>query len=203
MPEVDDPLADLDRALSAAADALVRLPPEQWAAMCREEADELIAMKQLFDVEGWPRSYPPERLLGYRIMEIIAERYPAFASDPAGEAWGPRRVAPDTIDKVAEKHDTKGTITFGSGEFIGTRKSDGTDREQRDDARRKYEAVIGAAQAQFSFQGRDVGKAWQDLRDRWGRELPEVKSAAARVDSPHPLVSTRSAPVGIRSAPDI
>jgi hypothetical protein len=50
-----------------------------------EEAADLRTMRQVFDVAGWPESYPPERWIGNGVMEIIAERYPAFAADAAGK----------------------------------------------------------------------------------------------------------------------
>ena len=85
--------------------------------------------------------------------------------------YGEDQATHDTIAKALEKHDTYGTITHGRGEFIGTTKTDGTDREQRDDARSQYEAIIRDAQAQPAFEGRDVGKIWDDLRARWGGSL--------------------------------
>ena len=93
--------------------------------------------------------------------------------------YGDNQATHDTIAKALEKHDTQGTITFGHGDFIGTTKQDGTDREQRDDARRQYEAIIRDAQGQSAFAGRDIGKIWDDLRSRWGGELsPQVSGAS-------------------------
>ena len=85
--------------------------------------------------------------------------------------YGEDQATADAVDKVAGQHDTQASFTFGKGEFIGTSKGDGTDREQRDDARRQYEAIIADAQAGSAFEGRDVGKIWDDLRARWGGEL--------------------------------
>lgn len=49
----------------------------------------------------------------------------------------------------------------GRGEFIGTEKQDGTDAEQRADARRIYEELIG------KHGGEGVSAKWQGLRDRY------------------------------------
>ena len=95
--------------------------------------------------------------------------------------YGDDQATHDTVAKALEKHDTHGTLTFGHGEFIGTTKSDGTDREQRDDARSQYEAIIRDAQGQPAFAGRDVGKIWNDVRGRWGGSLsPQVSLEQAK-----------------------
>lgn len=91
MSSADDTLTDLVVALNAAADALVRLPPEEFAAMCREEALALQSMREHFDALGWPTpdegGYPPESVLGRRIVELAVARHPGWAPlDPAGEA---------------------------------------------------------------------------------------------------------------------
>lgn len=88
--------------------------------------------------------------------------------------YGTDQATADAVDAIAGKHGSQAHFTFGAGEFIGTTKEDGTDREQRDDARAQYEAVIGAPAAGAAFPGRDVAAVWQDLRDRWGRELSET-----------------------------
>jgi hypothetical protein len=85
--------------------------------------------------------------------------------------YGDDQATHDTVAKALETHDTQGSITFGHGAFIGTAKQDGTDREQRDDARSQYEAIIRDAQGQSTFEGRDIGKIWDDIRARWGGEL--------------------------------
>jgi hypothetical protein len=85
--------------------------------------------------------------------------------------YGEDQATADAVDKAAGKHDTQAGFTFGNGAFIGTTKQDGTDREQRDDARRAYEAIIRHPEAGAAFQGRDVNQIWQDIRGRWGGEL--------------------------------
>jgi hypothetical protein len=81
-----DRLAQLDRALAQAADALAELSPGEWDRLCREEAADLVATHQYFETFGYPDAFPPERVLGHRILEIFAARYPALAQDPAGSA---------------------------------------------------------------------------------------------------------------------
>lgn len=53
------------------------------------------------------------------------------------------------------------SFTAGRGEFIGTEKSDGTDAEQRADARRIYSRLVE------STGGRDIAAKWEGLRDRY------------------------------------
>ena len=95
--------------------------------------------------------------------------------------YGEDQATHDTVAKALETHDTQGTITFGQGSFIGTTKTDGSDREQRDDARSAYEAIIRDPQSQSAFAGRDIGKLWDDIRSRWGGSLSpqEVTNASA------------------------
>jgi len=74
----------------------------------------------------------------------------------------------DTIDKIQKTSTQYGTqvyVTRGSGEFIGTTKEDGTDREQRDDARRVYEETIRSI-ADTGRMG-DLAGVWKDVRDHW------------------------------------
>ena len=59
----------------------------------------------------------------------------------------------------------------GDGEFIGTvalsdaktwtKKEDGTDREQRDDARKQYERVIRTIADSGALEGQDIGSTWK------------------------------------------
>jgi hypothetical protein len=52
-------------------------------------------------------------------------------------------------------------LQHGQGEFIGTDKEDGTDREQRDSARAVYESVIERSPV------RDANKVWKEVSDSW------------------------------------
>ena len=78
----------------------------------------------------------------------------------------------ETLNKVGET--AKGlnaemAWTAGKGEFIGTQKQDGTDREQRDDARQAYEAEISQS------AGSEARPVWEELRDRWTKRLEQSR----------------------------
>lgn len=76
----------------------------------------------------------------------------------------------ETLDKatgVARDQGAELAWTAGKGEFIGTKLESGTDREQRDDARRAYEEEISVA------AGGEAGHVWEELRDRWTRRLEQ------------------------------
>jgi hypothetical protein len=83
------------------------------------------------------------------------------------------------VFKAAKSYGSEVSVSYGQGEFLGTQKTDGTDREQRDDARQEYERVIG--EAARSRPG--IAEAWRNNRDRW---LPrqEVSPPAATDYSP-------------------
>jgi hypothetical protein len=115
--------------------------------------------------------------------------------------YGEDQATADAVGKAAQGYGGKASFTFGNGEFVGTSKTDGTDREQRDDARAKYEAVIAAAAAAPEFRGRDLARRWNDLRDRWGRKLQEVSGPeharqltgeATMAETPKVKANTRS-----------
>jgi hypothetical protein len=84
---VGDPLeaalARLEPALAAVADALAQLSRAQWAALEREEWGVTFAAHQCWDVIGLPEQQRmiPEHILGHRIIEIFAARYPHLARD--------------------------------------------------------------------------------------------------------------------------
>jgi hypothetical protein len=73
----------------------------------------------------------------------------------------------DAISKVAPGHGSKVTIRAGKAFSIGTEKKDGNDREQCDDARRSYSAIIQEAQDTGSLGGHDIAGLWKDIRDHW------------------------------------
>ena len=56
----------------------------------------------------------------------------------------------------------------GHGEFIGTYKTDGTDAEQREDARKVYQGIIDAAGNQR------LSQQWEELRDRYAGPTGKV-----------------------------
>ena len=70
---------------------------------------------------------------------------------------------------------------------LGTTKEDGTDAEQRADARQVYEEEIQAASV-AAGQERDVGAIWQDVRDHWDPPSAKLKetSPAKKADENRP-----------------
>jgi hypothetical protein len=82
----DDPRAKLEDALIACADALAALPPRQFEAMCREEGFEIVVKQQYFAAMGTPTSFPPETVLGHRVIELLAERHPHVLGGPPEDA---------------------------------------------------------------------------------------------------------------------
>jgi thioredoxin reductase len=85
--------------------------------------------------------------------------------------WGTDQATADAVDKVAGENGTEAKFSAGHGEFIGTAKQDGTDREQRDDARQQYAAIISEAAARPEFEGRNLARTWDIVRYRWGGKL--------------------------------
>ena len=78
----------------------------------------------------------------------------------------------DLLEKVgaaARAHSAKFAVALGTGEFIGTKLDTGSDRQQRDDARRAYAEVIHASRR------RGVGHIWEELRDRWAARLSQLQ----------------------------
>ena len=106
--------------------------------------------------------------------------------------YGEDQETADKVDKVAKDHGVKAEFTAGQGEFIGTDQPEGdkrTDRKQRDDARAAYEAIIRSPEAGAEFGGRDVAKAWEEIRGRWGAGLStneKVAGASERVSTTVP-----------------
>ena len=73
--------------------------------------------------------------------------------------------AHDAMARAAERYNADVTYEVGKSEFIGSTKEDGTDREQRDDARRIYQEVIKQSKVQGSQ------KVWKSVHHAWGEEL--------------------------------
>lgn len=71
----------------------------------------------------------------------------------------------------AEEHDAQFKRYRGAGEFIGG-PDDVPDAESRAEARKAYEGVIAGAS---SDSGRDPGRIWQGIRDRWSERLAGLK----------------------------
>jgi hypothetical protein len=81
-----------------------------------------------------------------------------YVADVDGSAY-------EAVAKGAEKYDTQVDYYVGRAEFIGTTKEDGTDREQRDDARRAYGEVIKQSAIP------DAQAVWNRVHHRWGEAL--------------------------------
>jgi hypothetical protein len=70
-----------------------------------------------------------------------------------------------SFKKGAQRYGAKVEYSIGRAEFIGTQAQEGTDREQRDDARRVYEEIIGRSDVQGSQE------VWARVHHRWGEAL--------------------------------
>jgi hypothetical protein len=93
-------------------------------------------------------------------------------------------------------------VQYGRGEFIGTTKTDGSDREQRDSARSVYEAYIDRSPVPGAT------KIWSGVHDRWSApteavgynltsnaviaDLPVVKANSVAVTSAAKQVNKRA-----------
>jgi len=88
----------------------------------------------------------------------------------------PRWIGVGQHQKAAGRYEAEVGIKFGRAEFLGTTKQDGSDREQRDDARAVYEGNI----RQSKVAGHD--EVWTRVRDRWGQGIHqgEVKNGGSR-----------------------
>ena len=129
-----------------------------------------------FDVEGNAVDLHEQLLkdgLSFHTLQPVGEkrfRVHVFASDNA---------TVDAVDKASAEFDVIPEYVLGDGEFIGTTKEDGTDREQRDDARKQYEKVIRTIADSGALEGPDT-KTWDEIRDHWS------ESEAGRGASKHP-----------------
>jgi hypothetical protein len=85
-------------------------------------------------------------------------------------------VAYDAVTKGAERY---GEYSIGRAEFIGTL---GVGRaEQRDDARRAYEEVIGQSEVQ------GISEVWAGVRNRWSQTFGVAPTSVALLsDSERP-----------------
>ena len=130
-----------------------------------------------FDVEGKAVELHEKLLkegLAFHTLQPVGEkrfRVHVFASDNA---------TVDAVEKASVEFDVIPEFVRGDGEFIGTTKEDGTDREQRDDARKQYEQVIRTIADSGALEEQDIGKTWDEIRDRWS------ESEAGSGTSKHP-----------------
>jgi len=117
-----------------------------------------------FDVEGKAVELHEKLLkegLSFHTLQPVGKRrfrVHVFGSDNA---------TIDAVDKASLEFDAIPEFVRGDGEFIGTTKEDGTDREQRDDARKQYEQVIRTIADSGALEGQDIGKTWDEIRDHW------------------------------------
>jgi hypothetical protein len=93
--------------------------------------------------------------------------------------------AHDAMAKAAERYNADVSYEDGQAEFIGTTKEDGTDREQRDDARRAYEEVISQSPVQESQA------IWAGVHHTWGQELG-VKETPKQWGAEQGVVASRN-----------
>jgi hypothetical protein len=111
-----------------------------------------------------------------------------LASTPGGAAVYMADLdesAADAIEKAAERYGSEVEVHFGRAEFLGTDKQDGTDREQRDSARRVFEENIAESPVQGSAE------IWDRIRDSWGKELTLADTAQREFDPNEPRDSSR------------
>ena len=142
----------------------------------------------------------PAKLLSFNATGDLASIHNSLIKDgvafhtlvPNDDGKGAKVYVVDTngsaisaVDKAATRFNSPVDYVSGHAEFIGTTKEDGTDNEQRKDARRTYEGIIGESPVQGS-----VAK-WQGIRNRWASTL-SGKPNASSDDSGGSLVGGRS-----------
>lgn len=134
-----------------------------------------------FDVAGKPGDLHDKLLkagLSFHTLQPLgADRYRVhvFSSD---------QKTIDAVDKASKEFGAIPEFVRGNGEFIGTTKEDGTDREQRDDAKRQYEQVIHSVANSGDVEGQNVGTVWNEVRNHWGAGSTEGTANSAGSDGP-------------------
>jgi hypothetical protein len=83
----------------------------------------------------------------------------------------------DAVNKAAEGFQADVTAIPGRGEFLGTKLDTGSDREQRDDARRVYEQTIKEIAASGELE--NLPRTWDEVRDHW-KSISEAKALETR-----------------------
>jgi hypothetical protein len=78
----DDAEAKLEVAIASVADALAQLSPAAFDRLCKQEPAEIITRQQYFEVAGVPDAFPPELVIGHRVIELLAERHPHVLGGP-------------------------------------------------------------------------------------------------------------------------
>jgi hypothetical protein len=77
----------------------------------------------------------------------------------------------DAVEKGAKRYGTEANFVRGNAQFVGTTKEDGSDREQRDDARDKYLGVIKGSRVQ------GAGGVWDRVHSTYGESLTRKSSS--------------------------
>ena len=80
----------------------------------------------------------------------------------------------DAVAKSAEGFKADVIAVPGQGEFLGTSKDTGSDREQRDDALRVYQQTIEEISASGELQ--NLARTWDEVRDHWRTVSAEEKA---------------------------
>ncbi len=88
----------------------------------------------------------------------------------------------DAVAKSAKGFKADVTAVPGKGEFLGTTKDTGSDREQRDDARRVYDKTIKEIAASGELQ--DLARTWDEVRNHW-QSVSEAKGLTALLRAAH------------------
>jgi hypothetical protein len=80
-------MARLAHAIAGVAHALALLSDQEWDALRTEEAMIEAATLSYWNFAGTPEQPLPEILLGQRVLQAFAQKYPHLACDePAGAA---------------------------------------------------------------------------------------------------------------------
>jgi len=81
------------------------------------------------------------------------------------------------ITQGANRYGSQVSLRRGRAEFIGTELQTGSDRDQRDDARRAYSRVL----SQFASSSGDDGGRWNRIRSRWQPSFDAIKAQIAKL----------------------
>ncbi|SEE86762.1 hypothetical protein SAMN05444161_7536 [Rhizobiales bacterium GAS191] len=81
--------------------------------------------------------------------------------------------AHEAVDRASARHGERFRSEIGRAEFIPPIIVEGTDREQRDHARKAYEEVIRRSPI------KGIREKWRKLRDRWRDDLGEKTGGGA------------------------
>jgi hypothetical protein len=91
--------------------------------------------------------------------------------------YGNDKETGEALTKAGEHYGSEVKVRRGRGAFLGTHKEDGSDADQRDDARAEYSRLL----AQSGDDG--IARTWKGIRDRYGRQADETVSD--QTETPH------------------